>query len=134
MPRNIPSTAEMISKAHVAALSAVLPKSRYPKYAITPSVTIMNMTPIGALLPVKIPAIAMTNMNTMLTPNKSPIGSMPNCLVDSGLLNDLNVFSLGVPFGIASVSHIISVASHTTEMLPAPSVVYSNVGLTMIEP
>ena len=56
----MPSTAEMISKAHVAALSAVLPKSRYPKYAITPSVTIMNMAPIGesclaSTIPVVVP-------------------------------------------------------------------------------
>ena len=115
----------IISNAHVAALYKSLPKSRYPKYAIIPSVTTMNITPIGALLPVNIPANAMTNMNTMLTPNRLPIGSIPNCLVESGLLNDLNVFSAGTPNGtllstcdvagiVSSSSHMISFGSHIT--------------------
>jgi len=110
-----------------------------------PSVTTMKMTPIGALLPVNMPANAMTNMNTILTPNRLPIGSIPNCLVDSGDLNDLKVFSDGTPFGtsfcmpavfgsVSSFSHIMSFGSQITEIVWSALTVYSNCGFTMIEP
>lgn len=72
---NIPIIADKTSKTQVASGFA---KSIYPKYAITDIVAKMNTTPIGALLPVNNPAIPTTNMKTIGTPHKSPIGSIPN--------------------------------------------------------
>ena len=130
MPKNTPNIAVIIINAQVALFSASLPKSRYPRYAITPNVTAINITPIGALLPVNIAAIAMINMNIILTPKRSHIGSRPNCRFESGDLNDLNVLSLGTPFGtlfctpgtsglLSELSHIISFGSQITTIDPS---------------
>ena len=75
LPMNTPMTAEINNNTHVASGFS---KSMYPMYAIMPIVVSMNITPIGALLPVNNPAKPTTNMNIIGTRNKSPIGSIHN--------------------------------------------------------